>query len=192
MTYREWYEKYVSGNPQAKANEKKIRNKAADRKQYAEYRQILGENAPKTFAEFQQMKYTDSEAWDALKNEKQIATIRADIQAGKYNLTVNPGRQARHFADGNQYKGNQQYQPGKSYLSIGMEDVQQLVRQCAGTGKIILLRKYPLQFREYIVADHEIGTAVDLAGNEFVTRCFSIHYSKAGVHIVPEQEEDSR
>lgn len=67
MDYEEWYSRHVKGHPDAKLNEKMIKNRAADRKQYERYQKILGEDAPKTLDSFQEIKYNDSEKWDETK-----------------------------------------------------------------------------------------------------------------------------
>lgn len=67
MTYRQWYEKYVAGNPEAELNEKKIRNRHSDRTQHARYKKMLGADVPETLDDFQKMKYTDSERWKFTK-----------------------------------------------------------------------------------------------------------------------------
>jgi SPP1 gp7 family putative phage head morphogenesis protein len=71
MTYDQWYKKYVKGNAQAEAEEKSVQNAAADKKQYERYREILGKDAPKRFADFQEMKYNDSEKWRFTKLDYQ-------------------------------------------------------------------------------------------------------------------------
>lgn len=38
--------------------------KAADQKEFAEYQSILGKDAPKTFAEFRDLKYNKPEQWE--------------------------------------------------------------------------------------------------------------------------------
>lgn len=63
MTYREWYAKYVAGNPQTLAKEQAVQNRAADRAQLERYRAVLGENAPENLAEFQRIKYNEPEKW---------------------------------------------------------------------------------------------------------------------------------
>lgn len=63
MTYEQWYQKYVSGRPEAELNEKKVRNRAADRSQYQKYKELLGDDVPQKLDDFQQMKYTDPEKW---------------------------------------------------------------------------------------------------------------------------------
>lgn len=74
MTYAEWYKKYVEGDAEAKAQEKAEKNYSADKKQYERYKEILGKDAPKTFAKFQDMKYNEPEKWEMLK--KQVSTYR--------------------------------------------------------------------------------------------------------------------
>ena len=67
MTYDEWYEKYVKGNAKAEAQEKAVKNASSDRKQYDKYREIIGNDMPKHFADFQEMKYNDPEKWELLR-----------------------------------------------------------------------------------------------------------------------------
>ena len=67
MSYSEWYEKYVKGNAEAEANEKKIQNRASDRKQFKRYRDVLGDHAPKSLVSFQRMKYNHPEEWKPLQ-----------------------------------------------------------------------------------------------------------------------------
>lgn len=61
MTYREWHKKYVESDPAEILAEKKIKNGAVDAKQYEKYAARLGDDAPKTFDDFQNVKYTDGE-----------------------------------------------------------------------------------------------------------------------------------
>lgn len=46
MTYEQWYDKYVKGHPDAELNEKMIRNRSSDRKQFERYK-IFWENMPR-------------------------------------------------------------------------------------------------------------------------------------------------
>lgn len=68
MSYEEWYDKYVTSDPKRIAEEKMIQNKSSDKNQHEKYREVLGEYAPRSFAEFQNMKYTDNEGWSSLKS----------------------------------------------------------------------------------------------------------------------------
>ncbi|MDD3840769.1 MAG: minor capsid protein [Clostridia bacterium] len=71
MDYKAWYKKYVVdkyGQDQAKLMEKKIRNKASDKKQYEKYKEVLGKDlGAKTFDEFQDLKYNDVKKWEDVK-----------------------------------------------------------------------------------------------------------------------------
>lgn len=71
MTYEQWYEKYVKGNLKAEAQEKAVKNASSDRKQYERYRELLGKDMPKHFADFQEMKYNEPEKWRFMKLDYQ-------------------------------------------------------------------------------------------------------------------------
>lgn len=61
MTYREWYDKHVKGHPEELLAERKYKNGTADAQQYTKYSAVLGKDAPKTFDDFQNIKYTNGE-----------------------------------------------------------------------------------------------------------------------------------
>ena len=42
MTYEQWYQTYVENNPEWLLQEKKLKNRNADKKQYEEYKTLLG------------------------------------------------------------------------------------------------------------------------------------------------------
>ena len=69
MSYHEWYEWKLEqyGEDTIQLAELKIKHKNADQKQFENYRSVLGKNAPKTFEDFQTLKYNDSEKWGNLK-----------------------------------------------------------------------------------------------------------------------------
>lgn len=68
MTYGEWYDKYVKGRPRVEAEEKKLKNRSSDRTQHEKYKKILGSEVPEKLDDFQNLKYNDTERWDAIKN----------------------------------------------------------------------------------------------------------------------------
>lgn len=68
MTYQEWYDKYVKSDPVELAAEKKIKNKANDKKQFEEYKKVLGNEAPRKFEDFQELKYNNVNEWNTLKD----------------------------------------------------------------------------------------------------------------------------
>ena len=76
MKYPAWYEKYVANNPKALVEEKKLKNRYIDKKQYKKYKEVLEEDSPKTFAEFQEVKYNDSNRW------QQLQSLFNDIRSG--------------------------------------------------------------------------------------------------------------
>lgn len=49
---------------------KKAARRSADYAQWQEYRKIVGDNVPKTFDDFQNFKYTDTEKWKYVKGLK--------------------------------------------------------------------------------------------------------------------------
>lgn len=69
MSYKEWKEKFVKeeGEDEWDYYEKSNKNRAADKEQYERYKEVLGENAPKSLESFQRLKYTDSEGWEFVK-----------------------------------------------------------------------------------------------------------------------------
>lgn len=68
MTYQEWYEKHVTNRPEGKLAEKKFSNGKSDRKQWEKYKSILRKSdVPKTFSEFQELKYENPEAYRLMK-----------------------------------------------------------------------------------------------------------------------------
>lgn len=77
MDYSDWkdeqYAKY--GEDRITAEEKKIRNKASDKKQHIRYKKELANITPQSFAEFQDLKYNNKEAWDRLSYNYKLETV---------------------------------------------------------------------------------------------------------------------
>ncbi len=69
MTYRDWYDAHVKGHADELLAEQKYKNGGTDAQQYAQYKSALGKKAPRTLDQFQNLKYTDPAAWDALKSQ---------------------------------------------------------------------------------------------------------------------------
>lgn len=76
MTYAQWENtKRGEGALAAGMAEQKESNREArDRKQFAEYRKLLWDDMPKTFATFQKWKYNDQEKWEDLKRKRRAAS----------------------------------------------------------------------------------------------------------------------
>nr|DAL93868.1 MAG TPA: minor capsid protein [Caudoviricetes sp.] len=87
MTYEEWYGKNVKGKPEAEFNEKMIRNRSADRRQYERYKEILGEEAPKTLDSFQKVKYADTDEYGILKAQYKGMSYYSKAIEGEPEIT---------------------------------------------------------------------------------------------------------
>lgn len=84
-TYTEWLDRKMEEDPEGTTLEfKKATRTGADRKQWEEYRGIVGKEVPNTFAKFQDMKYTEPEKWAYTKGLKSY-------------LAKNPGSSKKYF-----------------------------------------------------------------------------------------------
>lgn len=154
-----------------------------DMKQHKEYRSILGNDVPKDFAKFRELKYNNSEKWDKFHSLYQDDKLKKKIRSPEVNKTIEEGKQGKHIL------GHKNYKDGRSYLKVSAEEAQRLVDQYAGTGQIKRDSKGHWTNKEFVSADHIIGVVVDAnMGETIETSRFSIHYSKNGVHIVPRKE----
>lgn len=108
-----------------------------------------------------------------------IKEIREYIRS-KQPLKIEIGKQGKHIL------GHNNYIEGRSYLTISLEEAQELINKYAGTGEIKFTLKGEWDKKETITIDKEIGVNVSmLDGLETKTNSFKIHYSKKGTHIVP-------
>ena len=78
MKYPEWYEKYVKGK-ELEGKIKAAHNKEADKAQFQKYKAIFGDKFPKTFTEYQDLKYNNSEEWYRFVGRKQEAIDQMDF-----------------------------------------------------------------------------------------------------------------
>lgn len=70
-TYTEWLEKKMAEDPEGTTLAfKKAARRSSDYAQWQECRKIVGDNVPKTFDDFQNFKYTDTEKWKYVKGLK--------------------------------------------------------------------------------------------------------------------------
>lgn len=187
VSYREWYDSLsTEERKQLEVLKKKEINRNSDGLQYGRYKKLIGkDNIPKTFDEFQNLKYTDSERWQELKLLYQDEKLKKNIREN-YNLSIRQGSQDKHILETNNYKQELANGRTKSYL-LDEINPQELVYQYAGTGEI----KRNLNTGEWLkkeFCEHisPVGYVVDLVTKEKrLTKRFSIHYSKKGTHIVP-------
>ncbi|WP_338627572.1 polymorphic toxin type 50 domain-containing protein [Clostridium baratii] len=108
-----------------------------------------------------------------------IKEIREYIKT-KQPLKIEVGKQGKHIL------GHNNYIEGRSYLTISLEEAQDIINKYAGTGEIKTNSKGEWDRKETIKTNKEIGVNVSiLDGSENKTNSFKIHYSKKGTHIVP-------
>ena len=106
------------------------------------------------------------------------APIRQAIRSGEYPLEINPEKQARHMAG--------TAIPGRSVITVSVEELQAIINTNAGSGKINLTKDFTKwRNTEIIDAGKEIGYTVNRNGDIITTRSIKIHYSKSGTHGVP-------
>ena len=126
--------------------------------------------------------YTDvasEQMASALKIQRDAeAPIRQAIQSGGYPLEINPEKQARHMAG--------MAIPGRSVITVSMEELQAIINAKAGSGKINLTDDFKKwKNTEIIDAGKEIGYTINRNGDIMIARSIKIHYSKSGTHGVP-------
>ncbi|MDE5741772.1 MAG: hypothetical protein K2H90_04915 [Oscillospiraceae bacterium] len=110
------------------------------------------------------------------KSEKR-SILENKIASGEITLKINPEKQAPHM------KGKE-YTEGRSYLTISLQEIQEIVNELHGTGDIMIKKNG--QIKEVIVCKTNIGFCVDKDTLEATeTNSFTIHYSESRTHIVP-------
>ncbi|MBS5595676.1 minor capsid protein [Peptostreptococcus sp.] len=67
LSYKDWYEKYVASAPEYLKEEKKWKNRYSDKKLHEKYRKIYGKDIPKSFEDFQKLKYNNSKELEDIK-----------------------------------------------------------------------------------------------------------------------------
>lgn len=179
MNYKEWYQQNVANNPKAQVAEKMVKNHANDKKQYERYKKVVGNKAGRSLDDFQEMKYNDPEGWSGIQIRYKDTKLKDKIKSDSTNKTIHSGKQGKHIL------GHNNYEAGRSYLTITEQQAQELVNKYAGTGRIIRDRNGKYTGKERVTVKKQIGVCKDLEGNEVPTKSFVIHYSKSGVHIVP-------
>ncbi|MEC0089342.1 minor capsid protein [Paenibacillus macquariensis] len=71
MNYEDWYQKHVVdkyGQEELDIMSKKVLRESADKNQFNQYKEVLGNKGPKSFAAFQDMKYNKPEEWLTTKS----------------------------------------------------------------------------------------------------------------------------
>ena len=92
---------------------------------------------------------------------------------------LNEGKQGKHVP------GHNNYEPGKSELTISMKKASNLVNKFSGKGTPVGTNKERVDFGEVI------GNYKDpITGKSTPTTIGMIHYSKSGTHIVPARPKE--
>ena len=130
---------------------------------------------------------------DSIEEHSSILEVRQFIQSDLQPKNLNIGQQNKHIEGTNEYKQYkakyaQKNQYGPSRLLVGIKEVQNLINQYAGTGKIKVNQKGVWNKTEVILSnDRIVGKVVNnMNGKESETTVFKIHYGNDGVHIVPD------
>lgn len=139
----------------------------------------------------QRAKIERQKAEAALKNEENIAILKAKIESGEISQKIRPQVQARHIkgtARFAEYKSNRlkNGQTPQSILTVTMEEAQALVDRYVGTGRVTIkiAKDGSFAIREYKTADQIVGKYyADDAFHD--TKRMIIVYSKKGTHVVP-------
>ena len=120
---------------------------------------------------------------EALRSKYESAKIeekRNFVKSDNQPKDIHIGKQGKHIL------GHNNYINGRSYLTVSIEEVEELIKKYAGTGKFELQRNGEVKNKELIECNKNIGVNINNETGELTeTNRFYIHYSKDGVHIVP-------
>lgn len=189
MTYEQWRAKqnelYGAGTVE------KLRtmsyNESADQEQLKKYQKLLGKKGSLRGIEaFQNLKYNDPDGYAVLKTAYADKGIQTRLRSNPAYTTLKVGQQGKHI------RGHNNYTEGRSYLTVSMDEAQELIKQYAGTGEIKRDNSGKWTHKEFVTADRVIGYVVPLDGGEPIpTKRFSISYATGknkGAHMVPAEE----
>ncbi|HDJ2984829.1 TPA: minor capsid protein [Staphylococcus aureus] len=116
------------------------------------------------------------------------------IESGKIKVEINPEKQNRHLL------GHKLYEEYKlknlrngnlipSYTILKNDELNELILQKVGSGKLVINRKGQWKNKEIINFDKIIGK--DYIDGKFInTQWGTVHYSKSGSHIIPNGKDD--
>lgn len=112
MNYDEWYEKFVVdkyGEQSTAKYERMIKNKSSDRKQYKRYQDILGNDVTKSFTEYRELKYNDSNNYQLIHVDykRRIKLIeKPELKLTNVNnATIAEDKFTKYLFDGSNEKG---------------------------------------------------------------------------------------
>ena len=149
-TWRQWYDGEVErrGKEAVEGDIKAYKNKSADEKQFEKYKNIFKEDFPKTFEEFQDLKYNRTEEWNNFKNNKQERLNSLDYSRMRGLKASLSNKEARIW-----YKTHDENIPN---LIDKSKPIEAQARQACD-----LRNKYRTQTRE-LMADQEERKRLDI------------------------------
>ena len=148
-------------------------NRKVDIREYKKIVEVLGpQNAPISLAQFQELKYNDSERYERLRD---VVYIQEKFKNGTWLDKINPEKQARHI---------QSTSPnGKSYFYDHV-DVNALYNKYKMTGFLETSRKGAQTSNEKVDLFEDRPLGVDVYTGKPVN-AMTIKYSKTGAHLIP-------
>ncbi|WP_368252430.1 phage minor head protein [Enterococcus sp. 2201sp1_2201st1_B8_2201SCRN_220225] len=179
--YEEW-RKAASADP-ARGNKVTATKQSATNK--VEFKMISDfvnpKVVPKTFDEFLDIKYNDVEGYRRLSDQ---IFVGRHIREGKWHTKINAEKQNDHLES--------TAKEGKSYFLSDI-NVQALLIEYAGTGKLERTAKGKRRNVEFITTDRVIGYDVSLLDGSIIpVTNFYIHYSSGKTvrtHLVPTRKK---
>ncbi len=98
MNYEQFHKKYVEGDTEYSFKEKAWRNRHSDRKKFENYRKLLDDDIPKSFDDFQKIKYNKGDNYAKVKgfykykkSNPNSSQICYEIYTELKNLGINKG-----------------------------------------------------------------------------------------------------
>ena len=148
-------------------------NRKVDIREYKKIVEILGpQNAPISLAQFQELKYNDSERYERLRD---VVYIQEKFKNGTWLDKINHEKQARHI---------QSTSPsGKSYFYDHV-DVNALYDKYKMTGFLETDRKGAQTSNEKVDLFEDKPLGIDVYTGRPVN-AMTIKYSKTGAHLIP-------
>ncbi len=138
---------------------------------------VYSGNSAEKRAYFEKSGLTSGGKGDTIRDER----ITQAVKNGDITLTLNPEKQNPHIYGSESYDASQ----NKSYFTVSLEELQEILNESYGTGKVY--EKASGQIKETIQISEDIGVVIDVQNGESLggTNRFTIHYSKNRTHIIP-------
>ena len=131
----------------------------------------------------------DGDSYDGIMREQEI---RKRIQSDEFPKMIRQGQQNKHIEGTHEYeqyvqKFKDKGEYGPSRLTISPEEVERLIQKYSGKGKISIESGEWQNYEIIIDCDKIIGIVINnWTGQEVPTSVFKLHYSKYGIHMVPD------